>query len=267
MSALTESLITAVKAGAAAIREVRKSTVQIILKGERDFLTSADQASQDAILPILKRDFPTVFILPEEQSEHTLEVDTYFTVDPIDGTYNFTHGNSEWGITIGYVEKGYPKAGVIFLPDQDILVVAEKDAGCFLNGNQVKLSHSKALDQSLIGSEAGWFIGEKLMKKYLLPLAERCLGVRCLLGATPSTVEILRGRSGGYVNPKSGKVWDFAAGTIAIEEAGGACYSMTGERLRWNEVYMGVIFAASPALGDEIVDIFRTNLPQGAPAT
>ena len=257
MSLLIDTLVTAVRAGAAAIVEARKSTVEIINKGDRDFLTTADQASQDAILPLLRKTFPHIYILPEEQAEHVLPVDTYFTVDPIDGTYNFTNSIPDWGITIGYVEKGYPAAGVILLPDYDILVVAERGKGCTINGTPVKLSSTTPLTQSLVGSECGWFVGEKLLKKYLVPLAENCLGVRCVMGATPSIVEVLRGRTKAYVNPKGAKVWDFAAGVVAVEEAGGSCCSITGERLKWDKVYMDAVFAASPSMVEEIMQAIR----------
>ena len=42
--------------------------------------------------------------------------DTYFLVDPLDGTKEFVRGGDDYTVNIGLIEDGAPKLGVVFAP-------------------------------------------------------------------------------------------------------------------------------------------------------
>ena len=254
---MIDILLHAAEQAALTIKKLKASGFQKIAKGGRDFLTDADKASQDVILTILSKELPNVPVVAEEQEEHRISWDTFLTVDPIDGTYSFAGGVPDWSILIGYVEKGAPQAGVLSQPDRNVLIQAERGKGCQLNGTRVKLAPPPPLKDSILGLDAGWWSGKKILRGKMVPLMLRSQGVRCVMGAGASTAEVIQGFTRAYFQPHGAKVWDFAPTAIAIEEAGGITTNVQGDPLRWDQIYMDAIFAASEPLLREIVDVFK----------
>ena len=52
--------------------------------------------------------------------------DTYFLVDPLDGTKEFVRGGDDYTVNIGLIERGTPKLGVVFAP-----ATGRLHGGCF----------------------------------------------------------------------------------------------------------------------------------------
>ena len=242
------------------IVEVRSSGLQVTTKEERDLVTSADLASQEVILEELHRHFPNTAIVAEEDAAASIQGDTFFVVDPIDGTYNFLHGAPDWSVLIAFIQDGRPVAGTILVPERGISVVAERGAGCFVNNSRVTFSGSAPLAKTLVGSEVGWFVRPELLHNGLVPLANRVLGIRSILGSGASTTELLRGITGAYVNFSGAKIWDFAPGVVAVEEAGGYCVDMHGKPLQWNSVPMTVILGRSESVVHEVLQSMSPDL-------
>jgi len=56
-------------------------------------------------------------------------------------------------------------------------------------------------------------------------------------------MELLSGNTLLYLNTNGGRVWDFAAAALAVQEAGGVATDCSGEALAWDQLPMGVLFA------------------------
>lgn len=102
------------------------------LKQASDFVTHVDRESENAIIRIIKEDFPDHHFLAEE-SDRDADTGTYlWIIDPLDGTTNYIHGFPVFAISIALQHKNEIVTGVIFDPYKDELFTAEKGKGAFL---------------------------------------------------------------------------------------------------------------------------------------
>ncbi len=219
--------------------------------------TQADALVEELIIHSLQEAFPAIPVIGEEQDEHHIPGGTFFTVDPVDGTIPFSHGFSNWGAMIGYIEGGQPVAGVIFLPELAILIRAQKGTGCYVNDQLVRLSYSRPLAESVVEAEIGpWVPAEQWVKLSALRTKCRWLGGSGFAAA--SVADILCGKAGAYPN-FNGKIWDFSASAIAITEAGGIACQVDGQPLRWDSINMQALFAANDHLAGEILTVIAES--------
>ena len=82
-------------------------------------MTEADRAAELVILAALARAAPGVPVIAEEEvaaGRIPAHDDTYFLVDPLDGTKEFIRGGDDYTVNIGLIERGTPKLGVVFAP-------------------------------------------------------------------------------------------------------------------------------------------------------
>ena len=86
-------------------------------------LTEADEASQEVIVRGLQELTPGVPVLSEEASDIPFDVrrewDTFWLVDPLDGTKEFIKRNDEFTVNIALVSGGNPVLGVVYAPVLD----------------------------------------------------------------------------------------------------------------------------------------------------
>jgi fructose-1,6-bisphosphatase/inositol monophosphatase family enzyme len=225
-------------------------------KGKFDILTDADLKSQEIILAGLESDFPDIPVVSEEQDCPAVSSKTYFVADPIDGTALYSKGGTDWGVTIALIYEGHPGAGVIYLPCRNIMARAASQTGCFLNNQPVKLDQNISLDEGIISCEIGWWLDDGSMSS-IGKLKDHCLGIRNLLAATSNAVDVLLGATCAYVHLRGAKVWDLAAGTVAVREAGGAALSPSGDNLIWDQIPQSAILAANQNVADDLIKKFQ----------
>lgn len=255
---MLKDLIAIAKQAGKVAQRIKKESKElaVVEKSNWDFATKADFDTQEVIITQLQKKFPGVPIIAEEQKDPRISADTFFVVDPIDGTAPYNHHRDSWGIMIGYIEKYQPTAGVIFLPDRNMLAAAQKGKGTTLNSHKIRLQHHKPLRHTLIDIALGPWVTKPIYQR-LLPLTLHSRGVIGLCSASGSTVELLEGKTGAYINfsqPGQGaKIWDFAPGAVLIEEAGGVVTNAKGKKPDWNTIPMQMIFAANQSLLKEIL--------------
>ncbi len=88
-------------------------------KSDASPVTEADVAAERIILPGLKRNFPQIPVVSEEEfsAGHKVAIgETFFLVDPLDGTKEFISRNGEFTVNIGLIHKGIPVMGVVYAP-------------------------------------------------------------------------------------------------------------------------------------------------------
>lgn len=87
------------------------------VKSDDSPVTEADEAADALISEGLRRAFPEMALVTEEQAtSHTQKVDTFLIVDPLDGTKEFIHRRGDFTVNIAYVENGLPVRGVVYAP-------------------------------------------------------------------------------------------------------------------------------------------------------
>lgn len=258
----TKVMIGAARAAGDLLVRMQSQNMPLIQKGEHDFATQADLDAQKIIVDILTTAFPDTAIVAEEQESPRITTPTFLTVDPLDNTKRFREGYDRgWGSIIGYSENYQPKAGVIFLPRENDLFVAERGKGCFRNGMPWKIVYETAFKHAVIDIEIGPWLDEHCHTTVVQPLTLDT-------GMTQSCesvvgVDVLRGRLGLWVfvrgkDKEGGGIWDFLATSLAIQEAGGIACTPHGEPLRFDTVPMnGVVFAANKDIAYEAVELMQ----------
>ncbi|MEZ0353382.1 3'(2'),5'-bisphosphate nucleotidase CysQ [Mycobacterium sp. pR1184] len=106
-------------------------------KGDHDNdtspVTDADLAANQYIAKHLKLLDAGIPIVSEESELPDYEVrkqwHRFWLVDPLDGTKEFVRGSGEFTVNIALIENGEPVAGVVYVPEKDLLYYAEKGRG------------------------------------------------------------------------------------------------------------------------------------------
>ena len=126
---------TAIKAAidaGEAILEIYAQDFEVEFKADESPLTSADKAAHCIIVQALEATpYP---VLSEESGEITYEErrgwETYWLVDPLDGTKEFIKKNGEFTVNIALIEHGVPILGVVYVPVLETLYCGMLDVGC-----------------------------------------------------------------------------------------------------------------------------------------
>ena len=102
------------------IMSLHKENMDFIVKSDSTYLTQADKISHNLITEALKKITPNVPILSEESKKIPFSVrkdwNTYWLIDPLDGTRDFLDGSREFCISIAYIVDNYPVFGLIYSP-------------------------------------------------------------------------------------------------------------------------------------------------------
>jgi myo-inositol-1(or 4)-monophosphatase len=267
MTSFIETAVSIARESGAVIDDFLARRIGFELKGDFDLVTEADRTSEKLIVERLKSAFPSHSIVAEEGGGVQSGSEYTWYVDPLDGTTNFAHGFPVFNVTLALERSGELIAGVVLDPTRNELFTAESGGGAWLNGNRIRVSGVKRLEESLV---ATGFPSRKRHQNinvhFYYQLAMLTHGVRRAGAAAIDLAYVACGRLDAFwefgLNP-----WDMAAGLLLIREAGGACSDMHGApvALRGSHILTdnGAIHEAMLGLFGEIFDgRFRYPLPE-----
>ncbi len=182
--------------------------LQVSLKGPSDFVTNSDKKVEKILIEELTKSRNKFSVISEEIGEiKNLDKDSYWIIDPIDGTTNFLHGIPHFAISIALKTKGEIVSGLIFDPIKNEMFYADKNNGAYYNNQRIRVSKKKNLNECLFAT------GGKEKTEYNL-------NFRKSGSAALDMAYVGAGRYDGYFQ-KNLSIWDIAAGIIIIKEAGG----------------------------------------------
>src|SRR3954469_23826141 len=121
---LLDDLAEAAREAGEAIIEVVRRGFDIETKHDHSPVTEAHRAAELGALGALARAAPGVAVIAEEEAAAgriPAHDDSFFLVDPLDGTKEFVRGGDDYTVNIGLIEHGVPKLGVVFAPATAIL--------------------------------------------------------------------------------------------------------------------------------------------------
>lgn len=90
--------------------------VRVERKADDSPVTRADRAIEEYLRRELGRAFPGEAIVGEEFGATASQPESFWTIDPIDGTRAFSRGLPSWGILLGWVERGAPTLAACDFP-------------------------------------------------------------------------------------------------------------------------------------------------------
>lgn len=189
----------------------------ITMKGAQDWLTVADGMVEAKFRERITELFPGDGVMGEEQGGAAS--DRLWIIDPIDGTANFAHGDRQWCVSIGFLERGVPVLGVIYAPAMEEMFIARKGHGAFLNGKAMAPADTANLARATL--EIGWS-NRRPLDEYLTNVRKAFeAGANVKRGASGAlgVAHVALGRTDGYVETHI-NAWDVAAGVVIAREAG-----------------------------------------------
>jgi myo-inositol-1(or 4)-monophosphatase len=199
---------------------------KITSKGDRDFVTDVDLKVERKIVDSIQRHYPEHDILSEERPFVSRNASYRWIIDPVDGTHNFMKGIPIFGVSLALEIEGRVSLGVIYMPLTKRLYVAQRGKGSYLNGRRIHVS-SRPLSMATVAYDSSIRLHKKRMLRVLDRLTEEVFNLR-MFG---STVEGLCLIAEGNLEMEiefSDKPWDFAAGALLVEEAGGRFTDFAG---------------------------------------
>jgi len=111
------------------IMDVYKSSAfEVLLKSDDSPVTIADKKADEVISKGLKKYFPEVPIVTEEQvKSHDLRSSVFFIVDPLDGTKEFIKRRGDFTVNIALVANGEPIRGIVYAPARQRLFYTDEN--------------------------------------------------------------------------------------------------------------------------------------------
>lgn len=190
-------------------------------KGDRSLVTDADLASEQEILSRLKAAYPHDAVLSEEAGETGVASGRRWIIDPLDGTTNFAYRLPFAAVSIALWEEDVPVVAAVYLPVMDELFTATADGPALLNGSPIRVSNTARVADAMLNI---YFDRHRKLEPGLemfVRVARACEGRVKTMGSTASMLCYTAcGRLDGFLR-NSTRLWDFAAGALVLQQAGG----------------------------------------------
>lgn len=199
-------------------------------KADNTPLTLADKETEIEIKNYIRSKFPDAKILGEEtggSSEH----DSFWVIDPIDGTRSFVRGIDTWAVITAYYSKNEFKIGVCYFPCLNKLFYAEKGKGAWLNKKRIHASKIDKLQESYINYGNPKYFENR---EVIFELIDTCRSARSK-ESTLADALVAEGKMDGAIDPYA-KLWDFSSLSVIIPEAGGRITNLSGNDLALTDV-------------------------------
>ena len=221
---VTLSSITAIleKAGRNIILPAFHSSVQTSTKADGSVVTETDLNCQHFIESELARLDASIALLGEEMTEeqqlHSLHSSrgSYWCLDPLDGTTNFSTALPAFAISLALIENGKVQLACIHDPVRRESFTARRGYGAHLNGQAIRCSNEDKL------ANAVGFIDFKRLEKRTAKriAAKRSYRSQRNIGTCALEWAWLAAGRAQFIIHGGEKIWDFAAGSLIAEEAG-----------------------------------------------
>ncbi len=204
-------------------------------KGDDSPLTAADLASHQHIIDALTALTPHIPILSEESASIPFsergQWQTYWLVDPLDGTREFIKRNGEFSILIALVHEHQPILGVVHAPVLAETWFAAKGQGAFKqtqNHTQAIQTRHTATPLKVMGSKSH---RDAIMPQFLANIGAHDYDV---MGSILKACLVAEGSADLYPRLGLTSEWDTAAAQIIVEEAGGYMTRTDMQPMRYN---------------------------------
>lgn len=230
MKSIIDVASSAAREAGALLMEGFGGSRSIMSKADHSLVTDIDTAAEKLIADMIRSSFPSHRILAEEGSTGSPDGAYTWVIDPLDGTHNFIKGIKLFGVSIGVLAGQEFAAGVIYMPCDDELFVAEKGSGARRNGTPIAVSKCGALANCSLHLDSGLRTGPEWLGKLYQDLGGRAFNARMLGSSARLFAYLAEGKLDAAVEFDD-KVWDYAAGVCILSEAGGVITEISGKAL------------------------------------
>ena len=276
--ALLEACARAARAAGAEILKLVAAGFEVETKSDQSPVTACDRAAERIILDALAIAAPGIPVIAEEEvaaGRIPVHGDTYFLVDPLDGTKEFVRGGDDYTVNIGLIVGGVPRLGVVFAPATNRLHAgivgvpgSVEKGGAWLDDGQGRVAiRTRPLGaaRDAVASKSHF---NQATADYLSQAIGACAHVS--VGSSLKFCIVAEGKADIYPRLSPTSEWDTAAGHAVLLAAGGRVDGPDGTPLRYGKTaFLNRGFCATagwtaPAIAPFLVDFGGGgDLPQG----
>lgn len=191
-------------------------------KGCKDFYTDIDLNIEEEIMYKISKKYPNDSFYTEETLKNSEFKERTWTIDPIDGTINYTNNIELYTIQISLFDKTTPVLGFIYIPSENKLFVGIKDNGAYLNGKKIEINKKEKLENSIITIDDISTKDIRLRRKQksvVTLMMDEALRIRIIGSTGYNFSQLIENKIGAHII-FSEKIWDLIPGILISTEAG-----------------------------------------------
>jgi myo-inositol-1(or 4)-monophosphatase len=250
-----ELAIEAARAAGKILRENFGKVLKVKSKPDGSVVTDIDLKAEEKIVKLIKECYPEDNILSEETKYQTFGSDFRWVIDPLDGTHNFIRNIDIFGTSIALEFRREVVLGVIYMPITAELYVGQKGKGAHCNGNTISVSE-RSLKEATMVYDSIIRYNKKPMLGSLGNLVDKVFNVR-MFGSTVRSLSYLAEGKVDLEIEYTDKAWDFAAGLLIVEEAGGKATDF--QNRRWDTNTLGYVASNGMAHKEVLSELNKTH--------
>jgi 3'(2'), 5'-bisphosphate nucleotidase len=237
-SALLDLAARLAEDAAREINAIRARGFKTERKADRSVVTEADHAAEALIVSGLRAALPGCIVVAEEEIAAGAVIEAtkeFWSVDPLDGTREFSSGGDDFAVNIGLVRDGKPVLGVVGVPARGTIYGGIVGQGAWLQSaagvrTPIATRQAPAAGLTIVCSQHHG--DEELLTRYL---HGRPVEKRVNFGSSLKFCRVAEGEADLY--PRFGRTmeWDSCAPQAVLEAAGGVVLTLDGAPLRYGK--------------------------------
>jgi len=231
-----EDIAVAAREAGEAILEIVRRGYDVEHKQDSSPVTEADRAAELIILAALAKAAPGVPVIAEEEvaaGRIPAHGDTYFLVDPLDGTKEFVRGGDDYTVNIGLILGAVPHLGAVYAPATGRLHGGLVGHGAWLEdfSGRIAIQTRSPGDELVAVASKSHF--NQPTADYLAEAVGECGYVA--IGSSLKFCIVAEGRADIYPRLSPTSEWDTAAGHAVLLAAGGRVDGPDGQPLAYGK--------------------------------
>jgi myo-inositol-1(or 4)-monophosphatase len=188
-----------------------------------DLVSDADREAERTICELLETERPQDGLVAEEGSRAEAASGRRWVVDPLDGTINFLYGFPAWAVSVALEDADGALVGVVHSPIHGETFCAVRGEGAFLGERALRVRPARPLEQSLVATGFSYEPDRRAVQaEAIAKLLPRARDIRRAGAAALDLAWVATGRVDAFFE-RGLHHWDWAAGRLLVEEAGGSC--------------------------------------------
>ena len=234
---LQSSLCEIAREAGGAILRIYATDFDVRSKADRSPVTDADVTAEGIILTALALLTPDIPIVSEEAASESGPPpvgQSFWLVDPLDGTCEFVRRNGEFTVNIALIDRGRSVLGLIYAPVLDRMFVGSAGAGAFLvrDGQRSPIACRRPPAGGLTVITSRWHSDPA---PWIPLLQGRAVASHTTMGSSLKFGLLAAGEADIY--PRCGRTWewDTAAGHAIVAAAGGLVTDTAGVELAYGK--------------------------------
>ena len=214
--------------------ELRAKGLTEHIKKDKTPVTNGDMEVNKIILESLKKLTPNIPVVSEETAENkNLNLETFWLVDPIDGTYDYIHNRDEFTLNAGLIINKEALAGIIYAPGKNRMFYSFGNKLSYeLKNNKEEIINNKKIDKNNIKA-----VSYSNNLKPEIKEIHKKLNVKEYIKMKSSLkfCVVATGEYQIYVAEPRAHEWDIAAGHAILKNSGGTVTDFDGNNISYGK--------------------------------